>query len=93
MTIVNDLPVKLGVANSVDIIAHVNSGELSKPLRTVTLSTSYLRNPPPGWVVTPAGAAIGANPLVGASVTIASGTAITVSEPEAAALVAAGAAA
>jgi hypothetical protein len=88
-----NLPVALGAANAQTIVANVAPNDLMAPLRTVTLSADYSRNAPPGWPCTPAGASSSAQQLFGNPTTILSATSITVTAPEAAALIAAGAAA
>jgi hypothetical protein len=86
------LPVTLGVANGQTIIVNVSPADFTAPLRTVTLSASYDRNPLPGWLWALIGVEVAKNTLAGAPITIPPGTAITVTAPEAAALIDAGAA-
>ena len=83
------LPVNLGTANAVAIIAQVDTGTLAKAA-TVTLTQAYSRNPPPDYPVCNAGSA--GNPLAMSSFTFAAGATLTLFSDEAAALVAAGAA-
>lgn len=83
------LPVNLGTANLVAIVAQVNAGTLAQTAK-VLLSQSYQRNPPPDYPVCNAGSA--GNPLAMSSFTFAAGATLTLFSDEAAALVAAGAA-
>ena len=88
------LPTKLGTVGGADIIAQVHSSALTGgELVKVQLSADYVRNPPPGFLLggTPAGTLYGTNPTEWPH-TIPSGTVLTVSAAEAAALVAANAA-
>jgi hypothetical protein len=86
------LPVTLGAANAQTIVANVAPNDLMAPLQSITLSHDYARNAPSGWPCTPAGASSAAQQLFPNPTTIVSGTSITVTAPEAAALIAAGAA-
>ena len=83
------LPVLLGVAGGVPIVAQVNSATMAQ-LVGVQLSQAYVRNPPPGYPVPQTGGAV--PELLAFPGTIPAGTTLTLFSDEAAALVAAGAA-
>ena len=86
----NTLPTRLGTVGAAVIVAQVNSATLAAK-QFVTLSSSYSRNPAPGYPDPNAGAAIATSKTAFPQL-ILSGTRFQVFSDEAQALVSAGAA-